>query len=93
MDIARAIREVAAERGLRQADISRISGLSDAHVTQIWHGNFSVNILQSASGEPSLKIFFLYAPAHAQAEKHEFLYFLLFRKDMTIRTYSIQPGG
>ncbi|MDU5356762.1 MAG: helix-turn-helix domain-containing protein [Atopobium minutum] len=37
MDIGRAIREIATQRNMTQADIARHTGLPDAHVTQLWN--------------------------------------------------------
>ncbi|WP_072500543.1 helix-turn-helix domain-containing protein [Olsenella phocaeensis] len=37
MDIGRAIREIATERGMKQVDICRLTGMSDAHMSQIWN--------------------------------------------------------
>ena len=37
MDIGRAIREVAKLKGMTQADLCRATGLSDAHITQLWN--------------------------------------------------------
>lgn len=36
MDIGRAIREIATNKKITQADISRATGLPDAHVNQLW---------------------------------------------------------
>lgn len=36
MDIGRALRRVAAEEGMTQARLSRVTGLPDSHVSQIW---------------------------------------------------------
>lgn len=38
MQLARALNEVAASKGMRQADICRATGLADAHVSQIFSG-------------------------------------------------------
>ncbi|MES5161066.1 helix-turn-helix transcriptional regulator [Fannyhessea vaginae] len=36
MDIGRAIREIATSKNITQADISRTTGLPDAHINQLW---------------------------------------------------------
>lgn len=36
MDIGRAIREIATSKNITQADISRVTGLPDAHINQLW---------------------------------------------------------
>lgn len=36
MDIGRAIREIATNKKITQADISRVTGLPDAHINQLW---------------------------------------------------------
>lgn len=41
MDIGRALREVARERGVTQADVSWRTGLSDSHVSQIFRGKIA----------------------------------------------------
>lgn len=36
MDIGRAIREIAAEKNITQAHISKATGLPDAHINKLW---------------------------------------------------------
>ena len=38
MDIGRAIRECAQERGMKQADICRATGLSNGYMSTLWRG-------------------------------------------------------
>lgn len=54
MQLARALNEITASKGMRQADICRKTGLSDAHVSQIFSGKIK---------DPKASI--LYKIAHA----------------------------
>lgn len=38
MQLNQALREIADDKGIRQADICRATGLSDAHVSQLFSG-------------------------------------------------------
>lgn len=38
MQLSTALKEIAASKGIKQADICRATGLSDAHVSQIFSG-------------------------------------------------------
>lgn len=38
MELSRALNEIASKGGVKQADICRATGLSDAHVSQIFSG-------------------------------------------------------
>lgn len=38
MQLSRALKETAASKGIKQADICRSTGLSDAHISQIFSG-------------------------------------------------------
>lgn len=38
MQLSRALKEIAASNGIKQADVCRSTGLSDAHVSQLFSG-------------------------------------------------------
>lgn len=38
MQLSRALKEIAEEKGIKQADICRATGLSDAHISQMFSG-------------------------------------------------------
>lgn len=38
MQLSRALKEIAASKGIKQADVCRTTGLSDAHISQIFSG-------------------------------------------------------